>query len=147
VQTTIVSSFPYRAACPPESGCEAMNQMVEADELKIWSFICTVVPSCKPSSSRDDFARSADKDILERREPLLPKDAPGADAGSGEDTCMSGSPWLEPWTSNEGLRCNEPVDWENVVSYLGMGTVRLGSAWPSGRYAYRWGCILERCAL
>jgi hypothetical protein len=44
------------------------------------SFTCTVSPSCNPSSSRNDLARSADKDIFERSEPLLLNGALEADA-------------------------------------------------------------------
>lgn len=87
------------------------------------SFTCTVSPSCNPSSrsSRNDLARSADKDIFERSEPLLPKDVVEADAVGSENTCVRESPWPELPTSIEGLRRSEPVDncLENGASFPG----------------------------
>lgn len=38
-------------------------------------------------TSRNDFARSADKDISERSEPLLPKDALEVGVCGCKDTC------------------------------------------------------------
>ncbi len=101
------------------------------------SLTCTVSGSCEPSSSRTDFARSADKEIFERSEPLLPKSgALGADVDEGKGTCVRKSVGreLKPSTSIavEALCCGESEDCrrgrdrKNVTSF--PGAVRDDSA-------------------
>jgi len=69
------------------------------------SLTCTVSASCKPSSSREDFAQRAERDIFEQSEPLLPKSgALGADVDKGKGTCVRRSEGRELEKSTE-LRC------------------------------------------
>jgi hypothetical protein len=94
------------------------------------SLTCTVSASCKPSSSRADFARSADNDIFERSEPLLPKGgALGADVDGGKGTWgrKSEGRELEPSTSigvellcrGESEDCRRGRDRKNADSFPG----------------------------
>jgi len=104
------------------------------------SLTCTVSASCNPSSSRADFARSADKEIFERSEPLLPKGgALGVDVDGGKGICVRKSAWRELGTSTSiavELLCRSESedsrrgrDRKNVASF--PGAVRLDSAWLS----------------
>jgi hypothetical protein len=106
------------------------------------SLTCTVSGSCKPSSSRADLARSADKEIFERSEPLLPKaGALGADVDAGKGIGIRKSEererGLEPSTSiaveplcrGESEDCRRGRDRKNADSF--PEAVRLDSAWLS----------------
>ena len=122
-------SLPALLLLADESSLTRARVVLGRTSSKSVSFTCTVSPSCNPSSSRSDFARSADKDIFERSEPLLPNEAlgAGADAGACESLMLEGS------ISVEDLRGNEPADScrENGASF--PGTVRLGITWLSLR--------------
>lgn len=122
-------SLPELLLLADESSLTRARVVLGRTSSKSVSFTCTVSPSCNPSSSRSDFARSVDKEIFERSEPLLPNGAlgAGADAGARESLKLEGS------ISVEDLRGSEPADScrENGASL--PGTVRLGIAWLSLR--------------
>jgi hypothetical protein len=84
-------------------------------------------------SSRNDFARSADKDSFDRSEPVLPKSELLAGAGGGEVTCERASPWLEGSTPIESLLRGSPLDnWcENGTSFFPRALRVARLTWPS----------------
>ena len=101
--------FPLMAESSLTRGRDTLGRI----SSKSVSLTCTVSASCNPSSSRADLARSADKEIFERSEPLLPKGAAlGADVDEGKDTWVRKSAWreLEPSTSIEPLCRSESED-------------------------------------
>ena len=90
--------FPLMAESSLTRRCDTLGRT----SSKSVSLTCTVSASCNPSSSRADLARSADKEIFERSEPLLPRDgALGADVDGGKGACERRSALreLEPSTS------------------------------------------------
>jgi hypothetical protein len=120
-------SLPELLLLPNESSLTRGRAGLGLISSKSVSFTCTVSASCNPSSSRNDFARRVDKEILERSEPLLLSGALGADVDGG----VRESPWLEGSESVKGLRRSEPADRcrENGVSF--PGAVRFGNTWLS----------------
>jgi hypothetical protein len=120
-------SLPVLLLLADESSLTCGRTGLGRTSSKSVSFTCTVSPSCSPSSSRNDFARSADKEIFERSEPLLPNGALGADADAG----VRESPWPDGSMSVEGLRGSEPADScrENGASL--PRAVRVDSTWLS----------------
>jgi len=124
-------SLPELLLLADESSLTRARVVLGRTSSKSVSFTCTVSPSCNPSSSRSDFARSADKEIFERSEPLLPNGAlgAGADAGARESLKLEGC----STSVEDDLRGSEPVDScrEDGASF--PGTVRLDSTWLSLR--------------
>ena len=122
-------SLPELLLLADESSLTRGRVVLGRTSSKSMSSTCTVSPSCNPSSSRNDLARSADKEIFERSELLLLNGAleDGADVGARESLLLEGS------TSVEVLCGREPADScrENGAPF--PGTVRFDSNWLSLR--------------
>ena len=126
--------FPLRAESSLTRRCDTLGRT----SSKSVSLTCTVSASCNPSSSRADLARSADKEIFERSEPLLPRDG-ALGAGVDGGTCVRRSAWreLEPSTSiavelflwRRESEDSRGRDRKKVASF--PSAVRLDSAWLS----------------
>lgn len=135
-------SLPELLLLAVESSLTRGRVVLGRTSSKSVSFTCTVSPSCNTSSSRNDFARSADKEIFERSELLLPNGAldDGADdAGTRESLELEGS------ISVEVLRGSEPADSCRENGALFPGTARLDSTWLSLREICIDGGVATEC--